>query len=530
MVIRLRRLPMPLRVLCVLLAVLLLAGTVFAPVARAEALTATIALFGGAALVSGVLAAAGLKASDSAAWNSWCAQIAASDSVRSAAQALTKIALPAAKLVALVYAGKTYVSKALQQAIINEAITAGAYDTATGDITLNLGTLNPAQYADYKVDAHFTVSSAYIVRNTGDPDYYFSVSNAIDPVYFSFFTDSVVGTSNYNSVRVAVFSVSSFSLLVKVDGYTYTTAAKRHPGFGLYYISESCGIIGPKAIWINTVGSMSPSLSACYDASGRYYSASSYQPLGYWLAAALKSNGLVEPSAGIEGVTSQDGAISDPIGKDVIGSLDDLKTKVTDWSDYLDTGIDIAIDGAAEGAAADAIPSLPVTIPTAGQQGAQTYPDARTGTTDSTVIDSGTDTATVSENQSVVSKLLSDVIDYIRPDTGFFSKFPLCIPYDVYLFFSALSGKDMSDSSIFSATPDSLGVANTSELDTLAADQWEPVLDIDQDWSISGFDIPFHIHLDFTPFLPVFDLIRVSIGAFFVFDLIIYEWNRTRGE
>ena len=46
MVIQLRRLPMLLRVLCVLLAVLLLACTVFAPVARAEALTATIALLG----------------------------------------------------------------------------------------------------------------------------------------------------------------------------------------------------------------------------------------------------------------------------------------------------------------------------------------------------------------------------------------------------------------------------------------------------------------------------------------------------
>lgn len=44
-------------------------------------------------------------------------------------------------------------------------------------------------------------------------------------------------------------------------------------------------------------------------------------------------------------------------------------------------------------------------------------------------------------------------------------------------------------------------------------------------WPFLAAELP-----DFTSFQPVFDLIRVSIGAFFVFDLIIYEWNRTRGE
>lgn len=512
MVIRLRRLPMPLRVLCVLLALLLLTGTVFAPVAQAEALTATIALLGGAALVSGVLAAAGLKASDSAAWDSWCSQIAASDSVRTAAQALSKITLPAAKLVALVYAGKTYVSKTLHRAIINEAISAGAYAVSDGGFTVDAKALDG--YLAFPVscyDIHFYNSVE--LHNSSTTIYFPAVADVVYVVcknirnYAESSTDYVVcimsktvsslsytrnGSSTNVTLRGWDYNDGKFNMAAWSFSSVFTSATISHIVYnGKYYGCNAC---------IDDIGTI------------------------------LYRGKAIASSAGVQGVTQQEGAITDPIGKDVIGSLDDLKTKVADWSDYLDTGVDVAIDGAVEGVASEAVPSLPVTIPAAGQQGVQTYPDARTGTTDSTIIGTGTDTATVSENQSVVSKLLSNVIDYIQPDTGFFSKFPLCIPYDVYLFFSSLSGKDMSNNSIFSSTPGSLGISNTAELDTLAADQWEPVLDIDQDWSISGFTIPFHIHLDFTSFQPVFDLIRVSIGAFFVFDLIIYEWNRTRGE
>lgn len=519
MVIRLRRLPMPLRVLCVLLAVLLLAGTVFAPVARAEAITATIALLGGAALVSGVLAAAGLKASDSAAWNSWCSQIAASDSVRSAAQALSKITLPAAKLVALVYAGKTYVSRALQRAIINEAITAGAYVTST-----NTSVTPPAGYTHYGAIPRYNscaLPSPVIPGSVWRYDI-----TASSPVYYTW----LIGTDCAYLIIASAASFSGRYNEYKSDGSIGSSGAANASYVHTYNGHTAHYYYSLNQRKYTDYSAYAPAVTLPYGYD--YYRIGRNTPTDIiGDIAYISVYGSAGASiGGVDGVIQQDGAITDPIGKDVIGSLDDLKPKVADWSNYLDTGIDVTIDGAAEGVASEAVPSLPVTIPAAGQQGVQTYPDARTGTTDSTIIDTGTDTATVSENQSVVSKLLSNVIDYIQPDTGFFSKFPLCIPYDVYLFFSALSGKDMSNNSIFSSTPGSLGISNTAELDTLAADQWEPVLDIDQDWSISGFTIPFHIHLDFTSFQPVFDLIRVSIGAFFVFDLIIYEWNRTRGE
>ena len=476
MVIRLRRLPMPLRVLCVLLAVLLLAGTVFAPVAHAEALSATIALFGGAALVSGVLAAAGLKASDSAAWNSWCSKIAASDSVRSAAQALTKITLPAAKLVALVYTGKTYVSRALQRAIINEAITAGAYVVDSGssvvapdgyvqsDSTVIYGAI--PRYSSIALPSVMIPGNVTYANVTGDSPIFYMWLAGTDCAYL------IMASSSDFSGRFEEHkpdgSIGSSEPASAVYKRTYGGRSVMY-NYGLYNV---------KYTDYSSYDAVSYRLPSGYD----YYRYKRNAPLSNIADIAYISvyGTACSSAAGIDGVTLQDGAITDPIGKDVIGSLDDLKTKVTDWSDYLDTGVDVAIDGAAEGVASEAVPSLPVTIPTTGQQGVQTYPDARTGTTDSTVIDTGTDTATVSENQSVVSKLLSDVVDYIQPDTGFFSKFPLCIPYDVYLFFSALSGKDMSNNSIFSSTPGSLGIANTAELDTLAADQWEPVLDIDQ--------------------------------------------------
>lgn len=519
MVIRLRRLPMLLRVLCVLLAVLLLACTVFAPVAQAEALTATIALLGGAALVSGVLAAAGLKASNSAAWNSWCAQIAASDSVRSAAQALTKITLPAAKLVALVYAGKTYVSRALQRAIINEAITAGAYVTASGGLTLDISGVNTSilHYPNYVYGLHPYTSTRFI--NFSDHHIVSTtVQSSSAPVYAFRFSQLRSGqpTSPNRYVRFLYISAAAFSLRNDSSGTLSTyDSYDSYSYLGYYY-------------WVRN-----PDIYSCdMSISSVMYGSNYVDPLDKYVMQdiiKLLSHGVItQPSAGVDGVIQQDGAITDPIGKDVIGSLDDLKTKVTDWSDYLDTGVDVTIDGAAEGVASEAVPSLPVTIPAAGQQGVQTYPDARTGTTDSTIIDTGTSTASVAQNQGVVSKLLTDVLDYLKPDTGFWDKFPLCIPYDMYLFVASLSGKDMSDSSIFSASPGNLPSAAAA--DVQPQNDWQPIIDIDQDWDVSGVHIPWHITLDLTPFLPLFEIIRLFVGASFIFGLYWYEWHRIKED
>jgi hypothetical protein len=517
MVIQLRRLPMLLRVLCVLLAVLLLACTVFAPVARAEALTATIALLGGAALVSGVLAAAGLKASDSAAWNSWCSQIAASDSVRSAAQALSKITLPAAKLVALVYAGKTYVSRALQRAIINEAITAGAYAVSDGllSFTISDSKLSSLGYSGYTY-------ALYPLASVSWSNFGVTVTSSSSPVYVIFQGYNGNPDSTTSDRYGMCFSFGEFSVAIRnYNGkiVNLDSVSDYISGLGTFYSTPS---------YFSTSAPESKSyMSYCRNSNGYLLNLWSIDGRK-WIANMLYHGTLSASDAGIEGVIQQDGAITDPIGKDVIGSLDDLKTKVADWSNYLDTGIDVAIDGAVEGVASEAVPSLPVTIPTTGQQGAQTYPDARTGTTDSTIINTGTSTASVAQNQGVVSKLLSDVLDYLKPDTGFWDKFPLCIPYDMYLFVASLSGKDMSDSSIFSASPGNLPSAAAA--DAQPQNDWQPIINIDQDWDVSGVHIPWHITLDLTPFLPLFEIIRLFIGASFIFGLYWYEWHRIKED
>jgi len=513
MVIQLRRLPMPLRVLCVLLAVLLLACTVFAPVAQAEALTATIALLGGAALVSGVLAAAGLKASDSAAWNSWCSQIAASNSVRSAAQALTKITLPAAKLVALVYAGKTYVSRALQRSIINEAITAGAYADADVPYTYHISddTLASLGYGSYT----FNVQPFFVCRYGS---FSVNVVSSSGPVYFV--AQGSKGDPNSgSSPQIMLYSFSPFQYASSGNAYKVEDAISDFDGGISYYKSNGY-------YTARNAGTAFPRTSI-KQANGYYVDLLAHTGR-VMIIKALYRGTTIKAEAGIEGVTQQEGAITDPIGKDVIGSLDDLKTKVADWSDYLDTGIDVTIDGAAEGVASEAIPSLPITIPAAGQQGVQTYPDARTGTTDSTIIDTGTSTASVAQNQGVVSKLLTDVLDYLKPDTEFWDKFPLCIPYDMYLFVASLSGKDMSDSSIFSASPGNLPSAAAA--DVQPQNDWQPIINIDQDWDVSGVNIPWHITLDLTPFLPLFEIIRLFVGASFIFGLYWYEWHRIKED
>lgn len=521
MVIRLRRLPMLLRVLCVLLAVLLLACTVFAPVAQAEALTATIALLGGAALVSGVLAAAGLKASDSAAWNSWCSQIASSDSVRSAAQALSKITLPAAKLVALVYAGKTYVSRALQRAIINEAITAGAYVTASGGLTLDMSGVNTSilHYPNYIYSLH-PYASVSCIYSTQHKSIVTSIQSSKAPVYI--FRFAQIGSSGQptnpdRKVRFILISADEFTAQNNSNGKIYPFDSwSNYSYLGFYYYVNN----------FDDLYSCDASTSSVMSGSKHIESLDKYVLQDIF---KLVTHGVItQPSAGVDGVIQQDGAITDPIGKDVIGSLDDLKPKVADWSNYLDTGIDVTIDGAAEGVASEAIPSLPVTIPASGQQGVQTYPDARTGTTDSTIIDTGTSTASVAQNQGVVSKLLTDVLDYLKPDTEFWDKFPLCIPYDMYLFVASLSGKDMSDSSIFDSSPGNLPSAAAA--DVQPQDDWQPIINIDQDWDVSGVHIPWHITLDLTPFLPLFEIIRLFVGASFIFGLYWYEWHRIKED
>ena len=68
----------------------------------------------------------------------------------------------------------------------------------------------------------------------------------------------------------------------------------------------------------------------------------------------------------------------------------------------------------------------------------------------------------MAENQTVIDSLVNWALSYISPDTGLFSKFPLCVPYDAYLLVTSSLGVDaVGSDSIFGASPGDLdGVVN----------------------------------------------------------------------
>lgn len=240
---------------------------------------------------------------------------------------------------------------------------------------------------------------------------------------------------------------------------------------------------------------------------------------------------------------------TDTLGKDVIDlTLDQVLEKLKEWAqDWFDAGVDSATN------AATGAQDLPLTVatgaatanPSIAEDGPLVWfpsfgvpvPTLRTGETDTKTVDQGkenasaaeTSTVDVAENQTVIDSLVNWALNYISPDTGLFSKFPLCVPYDAYLLVTSSLGVDaVGSDSIFGASPGDLAGVVSQDIETYS--DFHPIINIKHDFELDGVMYPLDITIDLTPWKPLVYFFREGMALLLVAELIGSEFKRIRGH
>lgn len=240
---------------------------------------------------------------------------------------------------------------------------------------------------------------------------------------------------------------------------------------------------------------------------------------------------------------------TDTLGKDVIDlTLDQILEKLKEWAqDWFDAGADSATN------AATGAQDLPLTVatgaatanPSIAEDGPLVWfppfsvpiPNLRTGETDTKTVDQGkenasaaeTSTVDVAENQSVIDSLVNWALSYISPDTGLFSKFPLCVPYDAYLLVTSSLGVDaVGSDSIFGASPGDLDGVVNQDIETYS--DFQPIINIKHDFELDGATYPIELTIDLTPWQPLVTFFREGMALLLVAELIGAEFKRIRGH
>lgn len=240
---------------------------------------------------------------------------------------------------------------------------------------------------------------------------------------------------------------------------------------------------------------------------------------------------------------------TDTLGKDVVDlTLDQILLKLKEWAqDWFDAGADSATN------AATGAQDLPLTVatgaatanPSIAEDGSLVWfppfsipiPNLRTGETDTKTVDQGkenasaaeTSTVDVAENQTVIDSLVNWALGYISPDTGLFSKFPLCVPYDAYLLVTSSLGVDaVGSDSIFGASPGDLEGVVSQDIDTYS--DFQPIINIKHDFELEGVTYPLDVTIDLTPWQPLVTFFREGMALLLVAELIGSEFKRIRGH
>lgn len=240
---------------------------------------------------------------------------------------------------------------------------------------------------------------------------------------------------------------------------------------------------------------------------------------------------------------------TDTLGNDYVNkTLEQILAGLKEWAqDWFDAGADSATN-AATGAL-----DLPLTVatgaatanPSIAEDGPLVWfppfsvpiPNLRTGETDTKTVDQGkenasaaeTSTVDVAENQSVIDSLVNWALSYISPDTGLFSKFPLCVPYDAYLLVTSSLGVDaVGSDSIFGASPGDLDGVVNQDIETYS--DFQPIINIKHDFELDGATYPIELTIDLTPWQPLVTFFREGMALLLVAELIGAEFKRIRGH
>lgn len=243
---------------------------------------------------------------------------------------------------------------------------------------------------------------------------------------------------------------------------------------------------------------------------------------------------------------------TDTLGKDVIDlTLDQILQKLKDWAqDWYDAGAD-SVTNAAEGAK-----DLPLAV---GEKAATANPSIaedgplvwfptfdwpleklRSGETDTKTTEQGQENAktaeeteaaagTVEETQTILDSLLNWALEYVSPDKGLFSKFPLCIPYDAYLLVCSALGVDaLGVDEVVSSSPGDVQSVMGSGVEVYS--DFQPVINFKHELTAGGTTYPIEFNLDLTPFEPVVKLNRIFVTVYVLAELIASEYKRIRGS
>lgn len=378
----------------------------------------------------------------------------------------------------------------------------------------------------------------------------------------------VVGFSNFTKPLLSLQDVFTFYNLGNYDDTTgwgkdsFENSWNQQPAIINYYIGN--GINTKNVYHVYTLYASTKLVNynneLCFLLDrGSYSGASYYDPshknfgsdyisynLGYIPVSKCISNfastlDVLGNSTGLSG--------SDTLGEDYVNkTLDQILAGLKEWAqDWFDAGADSATN------AATGAKDLPLTVatgaatanPSIAEDGPLVWfppfsvpvPTLRTGETDTKTVDQGkenasaveTSTVDVAENQSVIDSLVNWALSYISPDTGLFSKFPLCVPYDAYLLVTSSLGVDaVGPDSIFGASPGDLEGVVSQDIETYS--DFQPIINIKHDFELDGKTYPVELTIDLTPWQPIVTFFREGMALLLVAELIGSEFKRIRGH
>lgn len=537
------------RVLVVILCALFIFATLGAPPAQALGVE-SVAVFGLASVLSAATAALGFKLASNEQGQATLQKMV--QDFKTVAWA-TGFVLVGSKLNGLqngmdyikmqVKEGKTYLDARVFAWVQQWLAQNGVYDVShyvVNDDYFNSlvdGSSVSIQYNSFS--SVFSAFSSYFSDKNIDFSVFQSIINhynlSLDGKIFNMYYDDATSEYRFNVAN----DVYDSGIVVKYDGYNngeigcsdYATArfSNTTSSYNAKFYRSVNGVFSSGSnVVMNTVH-----LTPAWFLSDSRYS--------YNFSSSVSISAIGNNNTGLSG--------TDTLGKDVVDlTLDQVLQKLKDWAqDWFDAGADSATN-AAMGAldlpltvatgAATANPSIAedaplVWFPSFGVL----IPTLRSGETDSKTVDQGkenassaeTSTVDVAENQTVIDSLVNWALNYISPDTGLFSKFPLCVPYDAYLLVSSSLGVDaVGSDSIFGASPGDLDGVVNQDIETYS--DFEPIINIKHDFELDGATYPIELTIDLTPWQPLVTFFREGMALLLVAELIGAEFKRIRGH
>lgn len=514
------------RFLVVLLCALFLFATLGAPAARAEALT--VGLFTAAAVLSAATAALGFKLSNSAEGQATLAKMVQDFKVSATAVGLVLVGSKINGLIdgvdyikMQVKAGKTYLDERIVAWVQQWLGDHGVYDDVGYTISAvnHLSHVPAAGSSESPLDAkQYYTSWKSFLSASGYSDAYIA---------------NIPSAPSAGSVGFCYYG--SFLYVILCESFYVTLNGSR------------------RVLWINAG-------SIVYYYTGSYWDktiagSGSTKPFVVFTESGDSVNDLLVYPGTVVATGKSGLSGTDTLGKDYVNkTLDQTLAGLKEWApDWWDAGADSSTNGAVAGAkdlplnmgsdvkTVTGNPALEVDQPLIYTPWFdQTLDNLRNGETAGTVTNTATSAAvtadraeaaegTVEDAQDVVQSIISWGLDYISPDKGLFSRFPLCIPYDAYLLVTAALGVDAQDlEDIVGQSPGDL----SAQIDDGVAVQSDfvPVLSVKHDWTQDGVTTPVEVTIDLRPYDAIIKMIRTLVSVYVIAELIASEYKRIRGS